>query len=185
MSSGQLSVQAGSASYTITNGTRINLSALKPVKLTEAPQPLFQRMVEAQESMLQSRYSQAPDISRHSGYQDYAQVMVGGKEVARLDNNGGLLTSNAVAATLDGRFPNIGPTGKSGPLLAQARAEAVAKLLGGKVAMADTAITQERYDTLPKPKPVVNETAMKEDPVYQRIQETKKARLLFLAQQMA
>lgn len=185
MSSDQSTVQAASGRYSIANATRIDLSTLKAVKLSEVPENAFQTMIRAQEMLLKNRYTQPADVSNHPAYQDYARVMVDGKEVAKLDNNGFLITSNNLALTVEGRIPDTGPTGKSGPLLAQARAEAVAKLLGGKVVMSETAITQERYDTLPKPKPLVDETAMMQDPMYRQIQETKRARLLFLAQQMA
>ncbi|MBP2227233.1 hypothetical protein J2847_000513 [Azospirillum agricola] len=185
MSSGQLTVQLGLGPYSIANATRIDVSGLKAVKLTEAPQEHFQRLIDSQEMMLRHRYTEPADVSNHPAYKDYARVMVGGKEVARVDNNGFLITSNSVAVQVEGRIPDIGPTGKSGPLLAQARAEAVAKLLGGKVVASETAINQQRYDSLPKPKPIFDETAMMQDPVYGQIQETKRARLLFLAQQMA
>lgn len=185
MPSGRLTVQTGPNSYATINATPIDPSSLKVVKLTEAPQAAFQRLIEAQETLLRGRYTQAPDLSGHPAYQDYARIMVGGKEVARLDNNGYLTTSNRVGAMIEGRFPNTSPIGRSGPVLAQLRADVVAKLLGGEVVMAKTAMDQGRYDTLPKPKPSIDETAMAQDPLYRQVQETKRARLLFLAQQMA
>jgi hypothetical protein len=180
-----MSDQTLSTRYSVANLRPIDMSKVKAIKLSEAPEEMFQSFITSTEEILKSSHMTMPDTSNNPAYQDYARVMVNGKEVARLDNNGLAMMSNNLALKLDGSLPNTGPNGGSGPGLAKMRAETIARALGGSVAMAKTAMTQERYDALPPLRPTVDYDAMRQDPMYQSLQETKKARLLFLAQQMA
>jgi len=72
----------------------------------------------------------------------YAQVKVDGKVVATLYNGGSSMMTNAAAATV-GDLQD--PPGLLGPDLAQWRAEAYARLLGGTIEKASTAITQSQW----------------------------------------
>ncbi|MNE83659.1 hypothetical protein D3C80_1804940 [compost metagenome] len=63
--------------------------------------------------------------------------------------------------------------GTNGPNLAQARAEQISKLLGGRIVKADTALTQLKFSVLSntnQAERVVNYEAMKQDPIYQHTQ---------------
>jgi hypothetical protein len=67
----------------------------------------------------------------------YANVKVDGKVVATLRNNGTAVMTNEAAETVG----NVAdPAGLTGPDLAQWRADAYARLLGGSVEKATTAI---------------------------------------------
>jgi len=87
----------------------------------------------------------APDGANGPAYQPYAVVRVDGKVVAEIDNQGFVEVSNAVAAKLGGSLPSA-VDGKSGPRLAQARAETIAEQLGGRVEKSATAMTQSQFD---------------------------------------
>ncbi|UYO38409.1 hypothetical protein LRC39_17440 [Rhodopseudomonas sp. P1] len=71
----------------------------------------------------------------------YATVKVGNEVVATLYNSGLVKMSNSTAASVDG----IDEPSLTGPALAQWRAETYAKLLGGKVEIADTAKSQSEW----------------------------------------
>jgi hypothetical protein len=165
----------------------LDMSKLKPIKISEAPEELYQRLISAQESFLESRYSQAPDTSGNPAYQPYAVVKVNGKVVAEIDNHGFTETSNALGGIIREALADADRRAgvKQGPRLAQARAEKIAELLGGKVEKAATALTQSRFETIPQPRATVDRAAMEKDPLYERLQQTKAARTLFLAQQLA
>ncbi|MFD1624336.1 hypothetical protein [Azospirillum griseum] len=160
-------------------------SSYKPFKVAEASEEVFQSFLEAGERALRSSHFILPDIRNHPAYQDFARVMVNGKEVARVNNHGVVTMPNSVAAKVDGTLPNQTPSGGTGPTLAKMRAEVIARAMGGTIKMAETAITQQQYDGLDMPKATVDEEAVKRDPEYQNLQDLKKARLLFLAQQLA
>ncbi|MBK1838595.1 hypothetical protein JHL17_14335 [Azospirillum sp. YIM B02556] len=180
-----MSDQNLSTRYALADLRPIDMSKVKAIKLSEAPEEMFQDFVKSTETMLRNSHLKMPDTAGSPAFQDYARVMVNGREVARLQNNGMVETSNSLAAKLDGVISNEWQHGGSGPDLAKSRAETIARLLGGSVAMAKTAITQARYDSLPSLTPTVDHDAMRQDPLYQTLQDTKKARLLFLTQQMA
>lgn len=177
------SVQTG-ISINDSNVRMIDPKSLKKVNLTEASNEIFQRLYDGQQKYLQSRYTSIADTSNHPAYQDYATVRVNGKVVARLDNNGFAETSNALGSKLMGELPGS-VNGKSGPMLAQARAEKIAELVGGKVERSSTTLTQGQYDALAKPESTLDMAAMKADPMYEQLQKWKQARTEFLAQQIA
>lgn len=73
---------------------------LKPIPIAEAPDELFQQLVQTQQSMLEHKYMTMPDTENHPAYQPYATVVKDGKVVATIDNNGGTITSNVIGAQL-------------------------------------------------------------------------------------
>jgi hypothetical protein len=172
---------------------RIDLASVKPitaslkaVPLAEAPEDLFQMVMAAKQDMLEQRYSTPPDTSKNPAYAPYATVTVNGKVVAKIDNHGFVETSNAMGglcgdaiAAADARSG-----GASGPQLAQARAEEIAKALGGKVDKASTAMSQRAFEATPQPTATVNEAAMRADPEYAQIAQLRQAHAAFLAQHM-
>jgi hypothetical protein len=72
----------------------------------------------------------------------YAQVKVNGKVVATLYNGGSATLTNGAAAVIDNLKD---PERLFGPNLAQWRADAYAKALGGTVEKAGTAISQSQW----------------------------------------
>ena len=161
----------------------IDNSKLKSFAIHEGPQDLYQRFVDSTEKFLEIRHSQMPDTSSHPAYRDYATVRVDGKVVAEIDNNGFVKTSSALGAELADGLPGQ-VNGRTGPVLAQARAEYIAGLLGGKVEKSASALTQHQFEALPKPRISVDHAAVEADPLYHDLQKIKQARTLFLAQQI-
>lgn len=159
----------------------LDMSKLKPVQLTgEALQSHLARM----EKLLEARYQQLPDLSGHPAYQDYATVEVNGQVVATIDNHGFTTTSNSVGARI-GRLLPGDVNGQTGPVLAQARADIIAKALGGKVVKSSTALTQAEFRRLPEPKVTIDTEAMQADPLFAALQKSKQAASAFAAQQIA
>ncbi|WP_282610628.1 hypothetical protein [Pelagibius sp. Alg239-R121] len=166
------------------NVRAIDTSKLKKINIAEASNETFQHFVEIQQKFLELRFSSGADTSQHPGYNSYATVTLNGKVVARLDNNGFVKTSNDLGSRLHGELPGD-VNGKTGPVLAEARAEKIAELLGGKVERSASALSQSQYEGLAKPQSNIDYAAMKADPAYEQLQKTKQARSAFLAQQMA
>ena len=79
----------------------------------------------------------------------FAEVKVNGQTVAKLYNSGGAEMSNAGY----GKVADLRSMGehesRTGPVLAKARAEDIARALGGTVVMADTAQTQSEWNARP------------------------------------
>ncbi len=158
---------------------------LKATPVSELPDDLYKRIMEAQKTMLEHRYMQMPDTSKNPTYKEYAQVVVNGKTVAEIDNHGWTKTSNALGGALQANLPNEANGVISGPGLAQARAEYIARMLGGEVVKSATAMTQQQFNAVPQPKPTINYEAMKQDPLYEQLQKTRQAHTEYMTQQMA
>jgi len=166
------------------NARAVDLSNLKKFELSKAPEDLYQRMVQGQEKILESKHSNAAGFSNSAANKDYAVVEVNGRIVARINNQGYTQTSNALANRLSGKGMPGDVNGQKGPVLAQARAEFIADLLGGKVVKSSTALTQGQYNAASLPHSVVDLQAMQADPMYQQLQKTKAARTLYIAQRI-
>lgn len=162
-------------------------ATLKPVPLSEAPEDLFQQVMAAKKGMLENDYRQHPVTSNNPTYSKYASIVVNGKVVAEIDNHGFVETSNAMAGSCSDAIKQADSQAgvSSGPLLAQARAESIAKSVGGTIVMAQTAMSQKAFDAVPQPKVTINYSAMKNDPRYAELEQLQKAHNAFLAQQMA
>ncbi len=166
---------------------RLDMSGLKATHISELPEQEYQMAIEALERMLEGKYMRMPepaDLAGYPGMKPYATVVVGGKIVAKVDNQGALETSNELYERIKHHLPDE-VNGTNGPDLAQARAEYVAKLLGGKVVEADTALTQMEFRALPeieRPKAWIDYEAMRQDPMYLSLQETKAKRAALIEQ---
>ncbi|MGI2031290.1 hypothetical protein ACRQ1B_02750 [Rhizobium panacihumi] len=175
----------------------------KIINIAELPEDEYQsfmegerRRIEANTRYLKNQYTgepQFPDLTNYPGTKNYADVVVGGKVVAKVDNQGVItIYDDSIAARLKDKLPDD-INGKGGPDLAQARAEAAAKLLGGRVLKSSTAISQSQFDALPVPQIIPGEVdydSMKNDPLYQQIekmrehyQQTEQDRAAYLAKQ--
>jgi hypothetical protein len=126
-----------------------------------------------------------PGLSSDIRTDAYATVVVGGKVVATIDNQGVVGTDDDVlgAKLRDALLGSV--NGTNGPDLAQARAEQLAGLLGGKIVKSDSAITQSAFNSLLTSQaamPSVDYEAMRNDPLYAQLETLKQKRADYLTQ---
>ncbi|MCG8356193.1 MAG: hypothetical protein MI920_11515 [Kiloniellales bacterium] len=162
----------------------IDSSKLTSFNIVESSDEVFQNFIAKEQEFLEALYSRPADTSHHPAYQSFGTVTLNGKVVAKIDNNGFVETSNAMGGRLLDQLPGD-VNGKSGPILAEARAAKIAELLGGRVEKSSSALTQSQYEALPKPGLQTDYARMTADPAYDRLQKIEQARSNFLAQQMA
>lgn len=123
----------------------IKVSDLKPLQgiakpISAADDPVLRDMLATNWLIMHSPI--APTTADNAAQNTYAQVKVGGKVVATLYNGGSSAMTNQAAAAV-GDLQD--PPGLGGPDLAQWRADNYARLLGGTVEKAPTAITQSQW----------------------------------------
>ncbi|NTI64194.1 hypothetical protein G6L85_22015 [Agrobacterium rhizogenes] len=184
--------------------SRIDVSDLKPINISELPEEQYQSFIdadqqrmEANRQYLENQYTQqstAPDLSNYSGTKSYATVTVAGNVVATIDNQGVVTSNGALSERLQAQLPDS-LNGTNGPNLAQARADFIAKMLGGQVEKTSTAITQSQFNALPSietPQAKIDYKGLKNDPLYQPLQNMqaslenmKQMRAEYLAQRQA
>lgn len=160
----------------------LDLSKAKLFKAQEAPEGIYQHFIGEQREALKAAFNQVPDTTGNPAYEPYATVKVGGKVVAEIDNHGFVKTSNGVGAQIAGLIPGE-VNGQTGPVLAQARAERIAELLGGEVAKSSTALTQNQFTVIPQLNAGFGAQALVKEPAFEQLQKIKEAKTLFLAQQ--
>lgn len=128
--------------------------------------------MEREKRALEMEHSQPPDTSNDPRLKTYATVVVGGRTVATVDNQGVVSTDNDALAKRIQKI--LEDQVDSGPNAAKAVAEQIAKLVGGKVDTADTAMTQADFERLvQETQPQVNYDEMMADPRYQDLQAQK------------
>lgn len=177
------SINSGQYIYD-SNVKALDLSNLKKFDLSKAPEALYQRMVRSHEKVLESKYTSIAASSQNAANKDYATVEVNGKIVARISNQGYTETSSALAKELSKKGMPGDVNGQKGPVLAQARAEFIADLLGGEIVKNSTALTQAQYMAASSARPIVDRQAMFEDPMYEQLQKIRTARTLYMAQKI-
>jgi hypothetical protein len=151
--------------------------------------------LEMQKNALKAQYTSAstsdPSIAARTA--DYATVTVDGNVIAKIDNQGGVESSDSDSLAFQKALLDTADTA-SGPDLAQTRAEKIAAILGGTVQKASTAMTQSAFDTLPSLESlqVTDTQAMESDPRHAELQKEFAAldslmqkRAEYLAQQQA
>ncbi|WMD22153.1 hypothetical protein RAS12_07185 [Achromobacter seleniivolatilans] len=162
------------------------LDQSKGVKIAELPEEIYQQFIArrsaylaAMQSGLENRHRAVPSsefLADHPAMKSYADVVVGGKVVAQIDNQGGVtmgdnIWSAQVSTLLNNPIFNES-AGRSGPNSAQVRAEKIADLLGGRIVKAATAITQQQYDSLPPiPGSWIDYQALEADPDHAALQQ--------------
>ncbi|NVK19893.1 MAG: hypothetical protein HWE30_14435 [Methylocystaceae bacterium] len=161
----------------------IDLSQQKIKHISEGPEELYQQYIRFQEQFLEAQYTEFSNNPDHPRNQDYARIMVNGQEVASIDNNGFVTSSNAIGGRLHSLLAQENSSA-SGPALAEERAAKIAQLLGGTVEKSATALTPAAYQASTSAQTSVDYDALKADKRYARLQEIKEARSLFLAQNM-
>lgn len=132
-------------------GVRPVTGRVKALKLFEGSDESGPRSVRNWEDFLTICHDAPPDTTRDPTYADYAKILVNGTVVAEIDNHGWVKSSNAVGGKISHGLPASAGGHLSGPALAQARAEYVAGLLGGEVAISATAMTQSEFDAARQP----------------------------------
>lgn len=154
-------------------------------KLDELPDNTFRQIVESNLNFLQSRYQKIENYQGNPVNDTYAEVVVGGKVVATIDNNGYLSTSNGFGTQHQlAAAAGLNPSGVAkGPELAQARAEMIAQLSGGYIRKHENAMDQKTYDNSVKPSLSVNTELMMQDPMFLSMMKFEKAREIFASQQ--
>ncbi len=144
--------------------------AISPLNAFKIPEGSIRKLSDEEASafrtqtqdMLKAAHTRPVDYENYPANQPYATVEVNGKTVATLYNSGSAETSNAAYAQYGSKMPNDG----QGPVLAQKRAEYLAKMLGGKVVKAGSALTQTQYSQLPPMEFKLDTAALMADPMY-------------------
>ncbi len=122
---------------------------------TEAEKAEFKKIQEL-------AYTRPVNLENHPSQQAYAEVMVDGKSVAKVYNSGAMETSNALYGKI-GKLESVKNPQGSGPMLAQERAEEIAKALGGTVVKSSTALTSAQWAKVPPVTFEVDYAAMERD----------------------
>jgi hypothetical protein len=100
-------------------------------------------------TMRAGELAMATEVPDNAPQNIYATVKVDGKVVATLFNGGSSWTTNAVGAKVGNLDPDRNGSPPGGPNLAQWRAEYIAKVVGGTIEKAPTAITQSQWTPRP------------------------------------
>lgn len=165
-----------------------------PAVLKEIVQPWqrsetdYQRHLKFMEFRLESSHRSEPrkvtKAEMGPRVQDFAQVEVSGKVVATIDNQGVVMTEDgSLGSSLLKLFAND-KSAKNGPNMAKIRAEQIAKMVGGEVVKAKSALTQNQFDALPPfrfPERTIDYAAMERDPLFNEIQQLKQMRSDYLS----
>jgi hypothetical protein len=159
-------------------------SGIESFSLQDEPDDLFQQIMEGQMTMLRDKYSTMPSTSSNPTYKSYADVVVGGTVIAKIDNHGFVQSDNGyggkINRLLEDGEENAGS--KSGPELARARAEKIAAAFGGRVVPASTAMSQSAFDAVAQPTVKVDTERLARDPQYLALQAVAAVRPEFYAQ---
>jgi hypothetical protein len=128
-----------------TSNAGIKVSDLKPLQglakpISAADDPILRDLLATNWLIMHSTI--APTAADNASQNTYAQVKVDGKVVATVYNGGSSAMTNQAAAVV-GDLQD--PPGLGGPDLAQWRADNYARLLGGTVEKASTAIKQSQW----------------------------------------
>jgi hypothetical protein len=143
--SGVLS-EVAAATDAETSGFRIDVSQVRHVQgaklISAADHPVLHDLMATNWLATHDASVNQPAVSDDASQNAYARVKVDGKVVATLYNGGSSTLTNEAAAKI-GKLED--PPDLSGPDLAQWRADSYARLLGGSVEKAPTAITQSQW----------------------------------------
>ncbi|MBR0736887.1 hypothetical protein JQ581_08090 [Bradyrhizobium liaoningense] len=128
------------------SGFRVDVSQVKLLQgaklISVADVPVVRDLMAANWLRTHDTSATQSFVSDDAPQNTYAQVKVDGKVVATVYNGGSSTMTNAAAGKI-GKLED--PPGLGGPDLAQWRADTYARLLGGTVEKAPTAITQSQW----------------------------------------
>lgn len=129
-----------------TSGFQIDVSQVRHVQgarvISAADHPVLHDLMATNWLTTHDASANQPAVSDDASQNAYARVTVDGKVVATLYNGGSSTLTNEAAAKI-GKLED--PPDLSGPDLAQWRADSYARLMGGTVEKAPTAITQSQW----------------------------------------
>lgn len=134
---------------------KLDISGLKVRKLSDEEIARFKKIEEL-------KYTRPINLENHPSQKIYAEVIVNGQSVAKVYNSGAMQTSNALYGKVS-KLESVNNPQGTGPMLAQQRAEDIAKLLGGKVVKSSTAITPAEWAKVPPIEFEVDYAAMEQD----------------------
>jgi hypothetical protein len=134
---------------------KLDISGLNVRKASDEEIARFKKIEEL-------RYTRPINLENHPSQKIYAEVIVNGKSVAKVYNSGAMETSNAMYGKVS-KLDSVNNPQGGGPMLAQERAEDIAKLLGGKVVKSSTAITPAEWAKVPPIEFEVDYAAMEQD----------------------
>lgn len=134
---------------------KLDISGLTVRKLTDEEIARWKKVEELQ-------YTKPVNLENHPSQKVYAEVIVNGQSVAKVYNSGAMETSNALYGKIS-KLDSVKDPQGGGPMLAQERAEDIAKLLGGKVVKSSTAITSAEWASVPPIEFEVDYAAMERD----------------------
>jgi len=160
------------------------LENFKPINISELPEEKYTDFIDAliniailRTKLLESEYtdssSEAISYVATAATQLYGSVVVGGRAAATIDNQGVVMSDNELGQRLLSEASSETYC-KNGPDLAQARLVRIAKILGGSIIKADTAISQKSFDALPSlnhQRPTPDYRAMEGDTSYNEIKK--------------
>lgn len=127
--------------------------------LTKKADPDFMAKIE---KIKELEYTKPKNLEDHPSQKLYAEVVLDGKTVAKLYNSGVMETSNAAYGKIS-KLDSVSDPQGSGPVLAQQRAEEIAKALGGTVVMSKDALTPTQWAKVPPVEFEVDYAAMAAD----------------------
>lgn len=167
-------------------GVRL-IDVLEPIPLSKVNKESHERFINSTEMMLEHKYTRMPeeaDPSNNPLTKPYADIVVKGRVVATIDNQGIVTSKDDL---LKQRYRDVlgSASGTYGPDMAERIAKSIAKVLGGSVAKQHTALTQAQLQALPQlenPQPWIDYDAMFADPEYAQLQEMRQKRDDYLAQ---
>lgn len=136
---------------TVTSSTdffKVDLKNVKKLDISLTPVKLSDEFQSRLENMYKAMYTRPVNLENHPSQKAYAEVIVNGKSVATVYNNGTMMSSNAGYSKIQ-NLPSVKDPQGNGPDLAQQRANDIAKALGGKVVKSSTAITASQFMNLP------------------------------------
>ncbi|MEB2846640.1 hypothetical protein GAO09_10300 [Rhizobiales bacterium RZME27] len=152
-----------------------DLPALKPAweRLSDEEYAAYQAMerdfIDMDARALQSEYRKFYDDPNDPRIERYADIVVGGKIVASVDNQG-LITASSDTIGKRLAVLSLEDTGLQGPEQAKYTSEKLIKLLGGSISLADTAITQSTFNRIVQlAQAQIDFEGMKADPKYDEI----------------
>jgi hypothetical protein len=145
---------------------KLDTAGLKVISIADHPE-LRDRMATMWLNNQAAEARMATEVPDNAPQNIYATVKVKGEVVATLYNGGGSAMSNAAAGAVGDLQDPPGLNG--GPALAQARAERIAKVLGGTIEKAPTAITPSQWT--PRPDVSTNYSRTQLDDAWQAITE--------------
>ena len=137
-----------------------------------------ERWIEADRFKLETRFTSFQRTQRqssHPDYQPYAQVVMQGKVIAEISNNGMVKSNTSFPQDLQDILSQPMMGEEQGPDYAQARARQIATYFGGRVVKADTAMTQDQFNELERPdiiEKTIDYKNMKKDPLFFELLES-------------